>query len=258
VSTHEDVPQVSTRAVTGLIGIIVFGQKSQSIIFNIKPKVGVSSAPSEHILVSNRYADADKTAQVENVESLIVTQSRPYWDIDDERLMIRIQSAWIHDINVIGMIGKASKGEWQYFYPCLVSAIVGSGGTDVSHSYFYSRRRSVEQIIDILGTGSELRPVTHSDLVFDSSQLENSYQNVNRIDRNSRNGDANRIILLRIIGGLGLMISGCLIVIPAADALCENRVGISQILEVGLFVAMFATGEFLLIWNLARLLAENS
>src|SRR5205809_6456240 len=99
--------------------------------------------------------------------------------------------------------------------------------------------------------------MAHSDLILDRSPLQETNADIDCLDQHSRNRYPQSVLLLRISIGFGLLAVGFVAFFPVADALCEGRIGVLQIMGIVFFIIAFSAGELLLIWNLARLIAQK-
>lgn len=97
--------------------------------------------------------------------------------------------------------------------------------------------------------------MTHSNLIFDRTPLKDRYEYVHTVYSDQPFCERNHGSLSGVLAGICIFGLGFFLSIPVFDALWEGRFGILQIGGALLCIGMFALSQFLLIWDLAWLVA---
>lgn len=171
--------------------------------------------------------------------------------------MLRIEDARLFKNHMVCAARKVSERKWEEFGPRLISAIVGSRAPYICQRDLYSWSVALEQFENSVRAWCQLRSVTHSDLVFDRTPLEESNADVNCVDDNQRYRPSKHSPRLGVIFGIGFLISGFIVCIRIRDDICDDRIGLTHIIGITFCLSTFIVGQLLLIWNLARLIGEK-
>jgi hypothetical protein len=247
-------------AVTGLVCIVVFGQKGKAIGLNVEGKTRptfTSPSPSKWVSVFNEHPDANMSAVIQYVPSLGVTQSGPDRYVDRHRFVVGINDQWFFGNEVIGERRKSREWEWQEFYPSFVPTVIRSRVPNICQIDMNVWVFVVQKIGNWITARArgELGTIAHFDLISNGLPLKDGHKNINSIDSSDGNGHQEHIVALFV--GVGFLASALIVAIRVADAICENRVGVLHVTGMAFYFIAFVGGELLLIWNLARLIAQQ-
>ena len=241
---------------TGLVGIVVLRQKAEALVLRPIAEFRISPPPMKPIFVRDANPYTQKSPHIQNIATFGVVKSFSQWHINNERYAPLVDGDRIFTNVMIRERGKPHKGKWKEFNPGLVVNVIGRTIPYIFNLYDYARGVAFEEFINPVWPRGELCSMRYADLILNGSPLKESDKHINGIDAGRNDRNPKRIAGERIGAGLVLMVIGCLVLIPTADAFCESRHGLSAFCGLIFYLLCFGFGNWLVIWNLARLLQE--
>ena len=115
------------------VGVIVFGEPSHPLVHHINSKVGISGRSK---CVPESDADSHTCVQFKlpQIFQLRFRQAIAYWNIEDDRVMVRVHRIWVLAHEMIGRVSKIRKRKRQKFYPTLVRHLIGRSSPLIAQS----------------------------------------------------------------------------------------------------------------------------